>query len=915
MSTRGPAFRSVLSTLVRAALCVSALGLAAPPASARAEDAAAPAAPSATAAPGVPAAAALIPKETQRQLEKAVQAYTEQLVKVANADEKPSKRGTHSRSFRAAGDGTYVVTYHRDTLEGNSLRTERLLLTLQPTSGGDGFKVAGEKVEDTWIGLHRGDVGDEQYFAFDSFVFEREGIRFKAGKGSAYKDFLNGALSSIVVAAEGLEYGYAPPADWRHYTQVLEIVKKIDENDLVFTPTLVRFSCDSQSCQEILDAAFANPVPIERTAASDTLTRFVDEAKRERDQRLREDPFFGFRPLPEPGHRFWTAAARRGTGDHWTWLAYDNWDPLEMSFGVTGRWILFAYPCEATRKAGVTPWELDHRDDASSRDYQIEGLHGTVELALSDPEDTSGDITYRLQVKRDIDKLPVAIARLRAQTESKDLKSPTLVINSLQDGEGHELTWAKVGPMSGLVLLGRTVPAGSELTLRIQFDARRSIYNYNWSFSYLSRGGWLPLVRFGDMIDDFDLTVKVPERYTTLGICRAVESKVEDGVSITRYKAQAPIEFPTVIFGIYEMAESSVQATRLDGTKIPVRIFVDKNGMTDWQIRPKQLQPIADQAAEALNFYRDVYQIDYPYSKLDLVNDPWGGFYGQAPSSIVYLGSGVFRGEGTLGTMGGSDLTTFVKSVVPHEVAHQWWGSLIANANMRNYWFIESLAEFSSALFVEAKVGRKAYDEHVADWRRTVLETDLMSSVQDATTSWSGDGFRGYVTAVYDKGPYAFHVLRMTFGDEKMKLFLREMARQLAGKEITGRELQQVAEQVFGGRMDWFFDQWFRGLGLPEYSIEWKQRATEDGKWLVEGKVHQRTVVGLKKHEVEGTYFRGKVLLTVAFGGGRESTVPLLVEGEVTPFKFKMPEEARSVVLNRNQEMLALDVLEGPSPK
>ncbi len=864
-------------------------------------------------APAAPPAA--IPKATQRQLEKAVLAYTEKLVKVASADERPSRRGTHSRSFRPLGDGTYQVTYHRDTIDGDALRTERLLLTLKPSPKGDGFEVTGEQVEDTWAGLHRGRVGDEQFFAFDSFTFEREGLRLKAGKGSAYRDYLNGALSSITVAADGIECAYEPPADWAHYRKVHEIVRRVDENDLVYTPTLVRFSCDALSCQEILDGAFGNAVPIERAAAGEMLTRFLDEAKREREQRLREDAFFGFRPLPEPGHRYWIASARRSTGDHWTWLAYDNWDPLEMSFGVGGRGTLFSYPCEATRKAGVTPWDLDHRDDAESRDYQIEGLTGTVELALSDPEDTSGDITYRLKIKRELDKLPVMIARLRPQTEATDLKSPTLVINSLQDGEGRELTWAKTGSMSGLVLLGRKVPAGSELTLRIQFDARRSIYNYNWSFSYLARGGWLPLVRFGDMIDEFDLTVKVPDKYTTLGICRAVESRVEDGVSITRYRAQAPVEFPTVIFGVYETAESAVQATRLDGTKIPVRIFVDKNGMTDWQIRPKQLQPIADQAAEALNFFRDVYQVDYPYSKLDLVNDPWGAFYGQAPSSIVYLGSGVFRGEGTLGSAGGSGLTTFVKTVVPHEVAHQWWGSLVANANMRNYWFIETLAEFSSALFVEARQGRKAYDAHVAEWRRAVLETDLMSSVQDATTVWSGDGYGGYVTAIYNKGPYAFHVLRTTFGDEKMKLFLREMAKQLAGKEVTGRELQKVAEQVYGGRMDWFFDQWIRGLGLPEYTIEWKQRATEDGKWLIEGKVRQRTVVGLKKHEVEGAYFRGRVPLTVSFKGGREATVPLLVEGEVTPFKFKMPEEAQSVVLNAGQEMLALDVIQGAAPR
>jgi len=131
----------------RAALGVLVLALAVP-GSTLAEGTAAAAAPAAPAAPVV-TPSAVIPKETQRQLEKAVQAYTERLVKVSSAEEKPTKRGTHSRSFRPAGDGSYVVTYHRDTIEGNSLRTERLLLTLKAAPKGGGFEVSGETVEDT----------------------------------------------------------------------------------------------------------------------------------------------------------------------------------------------------------------------------------------------------------------------------------------------------------------------------------------------------------------------------------------------------------------------------------------------------------------------------------------------------------------------------------------------------------------------------------------------------------------------------------------------------------------------------------------------------------------------------------------------------------------------------------------------
>jgi aminopeptidase N len=39
---------------------------------------------------------------------------------------------------------------------------------------------------------------------------------------------------------------------------------------------------------------------------------------------------------------------------------------------------------------------------------------------------------------------------------------------------------------------------------------------------------------------------------------------------------------------------------------------------------------------------------------------------------------------------------------------------------------------------------------------------------------------------------------------------------QLAGKNVVTRDIQRVAEQSFGGTMEWFFDQWIRGTGIPE---------------------------------------------------------------------------------------------------
>jgi aminopeptidase N len=415
------------------------------------------------------------------------------------------------------------------------------------------------------------------------------------------------------------------------------------------------------------------------------------------------------------------------------------------------------------------------------------------------------------------------------------------------------------------------------------------------------------------MIPAFDLTVKVPSKYETLGVGTKVEERVEGDVSITRWTSEFPVSFPTIIFGDYVTAEASIEAKKSDGTKIPVVIHADRHGMSSWDIRPKQLGPLADMAVNSINLYEKVFGVDYPFDKLDLVNDPMGMFQGQSPASIVYLGGGVFRGSGTVGVGSGSDLTRFNDTVVAHEVGHQWWGGLINNANRRSYWFIETLAEYSSAVYVEAVEGRKdpekgwkAYLDHVDAWRHEVLDAGLHGSVEAADSLNVG----GRRAAIYFKGPYAFHMMRMIFGTEKMDQFLLALGTELAGQQIVTRDIQKVAEKAFGGDMEWFFNQWIRGVGLPEFSVVYTTRRTEDGNYLISGKVKQRVVVGKEKTPVPDVFYRHVGHITVTDRKGTEyPPVRFIVEGEETPFQFKVPKEPYEVAFNKYGEILAHDVL------
>jgi aminopeptidase N len=492
-------------------------------------------------------------------------------------------------------------------------------------------------------------------------------------------------------------------------------------------------------------------------------------------------------------------------------------------------------------------------------------------------------------------------------------------VNSLEDGDGQPLVYVKRGPTGGYVVLPEEKPAGTELLVRLEYETEGSIRKLTPTFSYVERGGWLPFVSFTDRIDDFNLTITAPSKFQTISVGTKV-SEIEKGDRVTTEWKAKHVTFPTIIFGDYNQDSSKTTATKFDGTEIPVTIYVDKDSMRSFGIPPKNLRPLAAQAVNALNFYRERFGVDYPFDKLDLVNSPAQGLSAQSPASIVYVGNPVFRSKSLMtGGWNAADTASFLDSVIAHEVGHQWFGAVVGNKNSRSYWFIESLAEYASALYMEfvasegyqkPEKGRKAYMKMVDGWRKTILETDLMNCIQNSEVAYLGESYgRARQALIYNKGPYAFHILRETFGDEKMFAFLKTLTTELAGKNVVTRDIQHVAEQSFGGTMEWFFDQWIRGIGIPQYAFNFEYRKAEDGTFIVQGNVKQRVVAGLKKYVLDDVYYRGIIPVVVEGRDGQEYRKGLLVEGAQTDFAFKVPVEPMEITFNDDGEILAESVI------
>jgi len=874
-----------------------------------------------TATTGTAFASEALPYALQADLESVVQAKVNKLLSQKNEDGVAYLRGAYSKKFRRVDGNTFQVTFHQDTAEGSHLKTERLLLTLSNASGK--WTITDEKVQDTYTGLYRGAPGDEEFYRFESMQFDREGLKVTATNGSLAKDFLEGQPARFWIFADKIDFEYDPPKDLDYYQLHRQVVLKEYGQDFDFPVKSVRFECVAPSCDELESSIFSGLRKVSMTDVHAELQKDYKEALQEFQDNIAENPFRYYRLLPEEDRRNYTVYIERAGGkDHQIGLDVDNYEPKEVTFFAAKYGPVYSYYSEETRAKGVPPYELELRPDLSARQYDVVTFEGTVELGLEDSQAIDGDMTFVINIKEDLRELPIAISRLRTPgQDTSEAKDPTLFLNSIQDDKGNELTWVKTGPYSALLVFPEKVRAGTQQTLNVQFTSFDSIARLNPSYAYMDRGGWLPIVRFPDRIEEMNLTVKVQDKYQVLGIGKKISESTEDGVNTTVWESESPGALPTVIFGEYISATPDFKATKLDGTEIPVTVYVDKvstHAVTSFEdyaagagdVRGKQLKSIAEQAANALNLFKTVYKVDYPYAKLDLVAAPFQGG-AQAPPSIVYLDTNLFRGEGAIGHSGGTEGTRFIKDTVAHETGHQWFAHLVSHANSRHYWFVESLAEYSSALYVENVYGKKEYLDKVEAWRQDILKWEVLSSVNDAGVLWGGE-FPGpaYIANVYNKGPYAFHMLRETYGDEKFFNFLALLVGQLQNKSIVTRDIQGVAEQAYGVPMEWFFDQWIRGVGIPEYTFDYATRQTEDGSWLIQGTVKQKVRAGKNKYVLDDVYYLGAVPITVlARKSKKEYRVLVRVEGPESQFAFKVPEEPLEVAFNKYGEILAYDVV------
>jgi hypothetical protein len=131
---------------------------------------------------------------------------------------------------------------------------------------------------------------------------------------------------------------------------------------------------------------------------------------------------------------------------------------------------------------------------------------------------------------------------------------------------------------------------------------------------------------------------------------------------------------------------------------------------------------------------------------------------------------------------------------------------------------------------------------------RSLLDGALeeLRPVENAGPIWLGRRLAstrspmGY-KVVYSKGLWVIHMLRELLPNAKFQEMIREFAQTYNAKTASTWDFQHLAEKYAGRKLDWFFDDWVFGMGVPKYALDYKVESAGDA-FIIQGKIKQSNV-------------------------------------------------------------------------
>jgi aminopeptidase N len=341
------------------------------------------------------------------------------------------------------------------------------------------------------------------------------------------------------------------------------------------------------------------------------------------------------------------------------------------------------------------------------------------------------------------------------------------------------------------------IPADGMIISRNKFGDR-TFFGDNWPDRARH---WLPTVDHPADKATCAFIITAPSRYQVVGSGRLLEeTDLPGNMRRTHWATDVPLATRVMVFGAARFAVENVATVN----HIPVETWVypqnRKEGFFDYA-----------QAEGILRFFDEEIG-PFPYEKLANVQSRtrYGGM--ENASNIFYSGSSV---TGTRSSEG----------LLAHEIAHQWFGDSVTEADWHHVWLSEGFATYFTQLYMEHVYGRDRLVQNMRKSAPGIFEFNdrrERSPVVDTTIS---DLNRLLSTNSYQKGSWILHMLRGRIGEDAFRAGIRDYYRKYRDSNAWTRDFQRIMEDASGQDLESFFEQWIFRPGYPILGGSWNYDA------------------------------------------------------------------------------------------
>lgn len=213
--------------------------------------------------------------------------------------------------------------------------------------------------------------------------------------------------------------------------------------------------------------------------------------------------------------------------------------------------------------------------------------------------------------------------------------------------------------------------------------------------------------------------------------------------------------------------------------------------------------PLFHVTVDMIDTYSRLTGVRYPWAKYaqTTVADFFGGMENVSATTLVdwLPDAAAYR-----------DRPWYQYILIPHELAHQWFGDYVTTENWANMWLNEGFAEFMPGQYWNAKLGAHAEQDYYLDEYRQYLPVEAQRSMPLASLGSNN---------IYPKGALVIKMLKDYLGPERFWASAHAYLTAHAFGNATSDDMRQAVLSATGENLDWFWNEWIYAAGLPKFTV------------------------------------------------------------------------------------------------